>query len=161
VLAVLGERTFRDTYAGFNRPEDMDAYVAGAFGERRQAAELADPARTTLLAEIDDVAIGYTQLRTGPAPDCVGELDAIEILRFYVDRPWQGRGVAQALMAAAVNEARARATGVMWLSVWAQNQRAIAFYRKSGFDSVGARDFLLGADRQRDWVMARATADPL
>jgi len=44
---------------------------------------------------------------------------------------------------------------VLWLGVWERNARAIAFYRKQGFEVVGEQEFMLGADRQRDLVMAR------
>jgi RimJ/RimL family protein N-acetyltransferase len=42
----------------------------------------------------------------------------------------------------------------IWLSVWEENPRAIAFYRKMGFRDVGAGRFLVGADLQDDRIMA-------
>ena len=36
LLATLAERTFVDTFAAENRPEDMTVYVAQTFGERQQ-----------------------------------------------------------------------------------------------------------------------------
>jgi ribosomal protein S18 acetylase RimI-like enzyme len=38
--------------------------------------------------------------------------------------------------------------------VWEHNPKAIAFYRKFGFETVGDHTFMLGLDRQRDIVMA-------
>ena len=38
-LASFAERTFRETFAADNRPEDLEQYVRGAFGEERQRAE--------------------------------------------------------------------------------------------------------------------------
>jgi ribosomal protein S18 acetylase RimI-like enzyme len=43
----------------------------------------------------------------------------------------------------------------VWLCVWQENPRAIAFYGKQGFITVGSQIFILGTDRQLDWVMAR------
>jgi GNAT superfamily N-acetyltransferase len=43
----------------------------------------------------------------------------------------------------------------MWLGVWERNPRAVAFYRKYGFTRVGEHTFMLGADAQTDWVLAR------
>lgn len=155
LLAGLAERTFRDTYAEQNTSEDMAGYVADHFGVHRQAVELRDPARLTLIGEAGPVAAGYVQLGRGPAPECVRGAGPMEVVRFYVDRPWQGLGLAQLLMAAAVDAARDVGAGVLWLGVWERNPRAIAFYRKSGFEDVGAQIFVLGADRQRDRVLAR------
>ena len=45
---------------------------------------------------------------------------------------------------------------VMWLSVWEQNPRAIAFYAKVGFRDVGSADFHVGSDRQTDRILVTA-----
>jgi GNAT superfamily N-acetyltransferase len=154
-LAAVAERMFRETYGAYNTPDDMERYVAGHFGPRLQEAELRDPRLITLVAEDAGDAAGYAQLSRGPAPAAVTGPAPMEIARFYVDRPWHGRGVAQTLMAAAVDAARAAGARTLWLGVWERNGRAITFYRKSGFGDVGTQIFALGADQQRDLVLAR------
>ena len=154
-LAALAERTFRETYGAHNTPEDMERYVADHFGAARQEAELQDRRLTTLVAEVDGRPAGYVQLARGTAPAGVSGAAPIEIARFYVDRPWHGRGLAQQLMDAAVSTARADGARTIWLGVWERNPRAIAFYRKCGFRDAGTQTFVLGADYQRDLVLAR------
>jgi len=154
-LAALAERTFRETYAAYNTPDDMERYVVEHFGPELQETELSDPRRITLVAEDDGRAAGYAQLARGTAPDSVTGAAPMEIVRFYVDRAWHGQGVAQILMAAAVDAARAAGARTLWLGVWERNPRAIAFYRKSGFADVGTQIFVLGADHQHDLVLAR------
>jgi diamine N-acetyltransferase len=152
-LSELAVRTFRDTYAEHNRPENMAQYLAAHFSPRLQAVELADPRMATVVAEAGPQLIGYAQLRPGTPPDCVPGTDRLELSRIYVDRPWHGRGVAQALMTATVREATARGARTLWLGVWERNSRGIAFYRKCGFADVGTQTFLLGSDRQTDRVL--------
>jgi ribosomal protein S18 acetylase RimI-like enzyme len=41
----------------------------------------------------------------------------------------------------------------IWLSVWEENRRAIAFYKKSSFIDIGTKDFWVGKDKQTDRVM--------
>jgi diamine N-acetyltransferase len=154
-LAALAERTFRETYTAHNTPEDMEQYVAGHFGPALQAVELRDPRMITLVAEHDGRAAGYAQIARGAAPAAVTGPAPMEVVRFYVDRPWHGRGIAQTLMAAVVDAASAEGARTLWLGVWERNERAIAFYRKSGFVDVGTQVFVLGADQQRDLVLAR------
>jgi ribosomal protein S18 acetylase RimI-like enzyme len=77
----------------------------------------------------------------------------MEVWRFYVDRPWHGQGVAQALMAALRRAALARGGRTLWLAVWERNERAKGFYRKAGFLDVGSQPFILGEDHQTDLVM--------
>jgi ribosomal protein S18 acetylase RimI-like enzyme len=155
-LARLGARAFADAFGAENSPEDMAAYLGRSYGEAQQAAELSDPGMATLLAELHGELAGFAQLRSGPAPVCVTGLAPIELWRFYVDRPWHGRGVAQALMAAVAREAARRGGRTLWLAVWERNDRALAFYRKCGFLDVGSQPFILGSDRQTDRVMLRS-----
>lgn len=159
-LAALAARTFREAFAADNTPENMAAYLKRTYGFSQQAEEIADSAITTLLAEMEGRTVGFAQLRAGPPPPCVTGPQPVELWRFYVDRPWHGRGVAQALMAAARAEAVRRGARTLWLGVWERNQRARAFYRKCGFLDVGSQPFILGGDRQIDSVMAAALDTP-
>ena len=156
-LASFGERTFREAFGPDNRPEDVDAYVSTTYSAERQDAEIADPDRITFVGECEGMLAAFAQLRAnGTAPDCVTGPAPIELLRFYVDRPWQGRGVAHELMDTVVDAARSRGARTIWLGVWERNPRAIAFYEKHGFRDVGCQPFKLGGDDQTDRVMARA-----
>ena len=128
-------------------------HLARSYGIAQQTAELAHPGITTLLAYADGDLAGFAQLRQGLPPPCVTPARPIELWRLYVASPWHGRGVAQALMAAAVAAARERDGAVLWLGVWERNPRAQAFYRKSGFTVVGSQQFLVGTDTQTDHVM--------
>jgi diamine N-acetyltransferase len=155
-LASFAARAFRETFEADNSTEDMALYLAANYGPERQGAEIRDPGIITLLAEDGRRLAGYAQLHEGPAPDCVPGAAPIEIRRFYVDRNWQGRGVAQTLMMASIETAMERGARTLWLAVWERNLRAQTFYRKCGFEDCGAKEFLLGRDRQIDRVMARA-----
>lgn len=153
VLAELASRTFQEAFAAVNTPEDMALHVAGSFGPALQLAEITASDIRTLLTVKDGQAIGFVQLRSGTPPACVTSTDPVELWRFYIDRPWHGRGVAQQLMRAAIAEAKAMGAGSVWLGVWERNPRAITFYGKCGFVDVGTHTFLLGQDVQTDRVM--------
>lgn len=53
---------------------------------------------------------------------------------------WRGRGVGTALVAAAIDWARARGLHKLTLSVFPHNDAAIALYRKFGFVEEGRRE---------------------
>jgi diamine N-acetyltransferase len=152
-LAAFAARTFDDTYREGNRPEDHAAYIAKAFGAAQQGAEIADGQALTLLAEDGLVLAGYLQLDRAPAPPGTAVARALHLSRLYVDRPWHGRGLAPRLLDEAARRAAAWGAPALWLSVWECNPRAIAYYRKAGFQIVGTTHFDVGADRQTDHVM--------
>jgi len=156
LLTDLGARTFSETFAADNTPEDMAAYIGTSFNLAQQTSELADPACIFLIAEVGGLAAGYAQLHAGEPAECVEGARPIELVRVYVSREWLGRGVGESLMRACVDEARQAGHGTIWLGVWERNARAQAFYRKWNFRPVGEHVFQLGSDPQRDFVMQRA-----
>ena len=156
LLTELGARTFSETFAADNSPEDMAAYLAASFNLARQADELADPASTFLIAEVGGRAAGYAKLRAGEAAEGVEGAEPVELVRLYVSREWLGRGLGEALMRACIDEARRAGHETIWLGVWERNGRAQAFYRKWDFRAVGEHLFHLGSDPQRDILMERA-----
>jgi|CXWL01.1.fsa_nt_gi ribosomal protein S18 acetylase RimI-like enzyme len=155
VLAVLAESTFRETFGAANSPEDMDDHCRTSYGASIQALEISDPARATLLAECGGQLCGFAQLRWSLRPANVEGKSPGEIQRFYVAPAWHGQGIATELMTRCFAEFEERGTDVVWLGVWEKNSRALAFYRKSGFDEVGEQVFRLGSDLQRDILMSR------
>ena len=153
-LASFAERVFRDAFAAQNRAADLATYVAEAYGVPQQLAELRDPDVTTLIAEVEGTPAGFAQIRPGKTPACVPGPAPIELWRFYVDRPFQGSGIAGTLMQAVIASALERKSGTLWLGVWEQNPRAQAFYRKFRFVDVGQHAFQLGSETQTDRIMS-------
>ena len=159
-LSRLGAQTFRDTFESSNTAEDMAQYLANNFNRELQAAEIADRSAIVLFAEERTDAgvaslVGYAQLVSGETPACVRGPVPMELKRFYVDRAWHGKGVAQAVMDRVLEAARSRGAQTLWLGVWERNPRAVAFYGKYGFARVGEHTFVLGTDVQIDWLFAR------
>ena len=155
VLSDLGARTFSETFAADNTPEDLAAYMATSFNVAQQTAELEDPASTFLIAEVDGHAAGYARLHAGEPAKGVEGANPVELVRLYVSRDWLGRGLGEQLMRACIDEARQAGHETIWLGVWERNARAQAFYRKWNFRTVGEHIFPLGSDLQRDIVMER------
>jgi diamine N-acetyltransferase len=160
ILAAFAARTFVEAFGAANRPENLEAYVASAYGVAQQESELADPECATVLIHSGDDLIAYAQVRRHAPPACVSDESALELRRFYVDRPWHGQGVAQRLMDAVHEAARDLAGKSLWLGVWERNPRGIAFYRKTGWRDTGATTFCVGPDRQTDRVMVTPVRQP-
>ena len=153
MLSRFAARTFEEAFGAANDPAHMAEHLASAYGLPQQQRELSDPNCLTLLIETDGGLAGYAQVRRHPPPPCVTGPAPVELARFYVDRPWHGRGLAQRLMAAAAEAAAELGGRTLWLGVWEKNPRAIAFYAKCGFSDTGSTKFCVGPDRQTDRVL--------
>jgi ribosomal protein S18 acetylase RimI-like enzyme len=160
VLADFAARTFREAFGAENRPDDLALHLASSYGTAQQLAELSDPCIVTLLFVVDEQLTGYAQLHWRDAPACVEGPAPVELQRFYIDQEWHGRGLAAALMERVTAEAYDRGGRTIWLGVWERNERAKAYYRKTGFVDVGAQLFMVGTDAQTDRIMVRSLERP-
>jgi ribosomal protein S18 acetylase RimI-like enzyme len=78
-----------------------------------------------------------------------------ELSKCYVLPGYHGAGIAAALMTQTLAAAHARGAAAVWLGVNEENERAQAFYRKSGFVPVGRKRFLVGDRWEDDFVLER------
>ena len=136
-LGVLSTQVFLDTYA----PQGIRAAIANEVLARHSVAVyeqlLADADVTILLAECAGHLVGFSQVRNGTRHALVPETDAAELDRLYVQERFTGRGVGRDLLRHAEKAAAARGADTLWLTAWEGNARALQFYPRRGYDTLG------------------------
>lgn len=152
-LSELGAKTFYETFAKDNTPENMNAYLKRSFSPEIQFNELSQPNVIFLIAEFGGNMTGYAQLILNSQDEAIKAARPLEIRRIYALAEYLGKGVGKDLIQATIREARRRGCDCVWLGVWEKNQRAIDFYKKWGFREVGTHIFSVGDDPQNDFVM--------
>ncbi len=155
LIADISHTTFYDSFAAQNTQENMDKFMTEQFAKKDLAAEVSDPANKFFIAEHDGITAGYIKLREGKKPASLRQIAAIEIARIYALKEFIGKGVGAALMRQAIEFADNNDKRVIWLGVWEFNQPAIDFYTKWGFKKFSHHPFMLGNDRQTDWLMKK------
>jgi diamine N-acetyltransferase len=153
MLSELAAKTFYDTFAKDNTPQNIASYIKESFSSEIQLNELSDPDIIFLIAELDDIPIGYAKLRMNSKDEAVKGTNPMELERIYAVQEYLGKGVGKELMKASIHEAKERGCDSIWLGVWEKNQKAIDFYKKWGFKEVGTHIFKLGDDPQNDYVL--------
>ena len=153
LIADLFERSFVETFGHLYRPEDLAAFLAKLSPEGFRG-ELVDPRYRFRLGFEGAAPIGFCKLGPLSLPvESPGR--ALELRQLYILRPWHGRGIAQALMEWALAEARAQGAETLYLTVYTDNHRARAFYRRYGFAYVAPYAFMVGeqADEDEIWKL--------
>ena len=153
-LALVGAATFLETFAPVHTGAEI---VAHCREEHSVSAYL------RLLGAESDVWIVETAATGAPigyailtAPDLPGgEASDLELKRIYLLSSQHGGGAGAELMRLAVARARERGAARLLLSVYSGNPRAIAFYRKQGFDKIGDHRFYVGETGYDDLVLAK------
>jgi diamine N-acetyltransferase len=153
VIADLSARTFISAYQGMLHEEALQGFVRSAFSHEKIQEEMDLPGNQFLLAYEDETPIGYAFLREAGPPMGVQGEKPVELARIYLEEDVTGKGYGSRLMEACIELAIQSGYSILWLGVWEQNERAIRFYEKMGFNQAGTLPFLFGDDLHTDRVM--------
>ena len=153
-LALVGQATFLETFAGILGGNEIVAHCAKAHTVELYRAWLADPGHALWLAEISpgNAPIGYMVIAPPqlPLPDTSGDM---ELKRIYLLSKFQGGGIGKRLVAAAITHSASALAKRLLLGVYAHNHSAIAFYERAGFGKLGSRKFNVGGKDYDDNIM--------
>ncbi len=152
-LQAISRSTFVQTFDEYNDAEDMKAYLDSSFAIDKLTAELSNPNSEFYFAIDNEIIIGYLKINTGSAQTENKDANAFEIERIYVDQNYLGKKIGQLLFEKAIDLAKVKKASYVWLGVWEENHRALAFYKKNGFIPFDKHIFRLGNDEQTDIMM--------
>ena len=176
-LALAGAATFLEAFTWMLPGPDILAHTLKNHTTEAYAHYLADPNTRVTLAITGPAAgfptfpgsiVGYVLLCTPELPAFDLSSTDIELKRIYLFSRFRSAPVldptgnpipnlrpAQALMDAAVADARALHATRLLLGTHGDNLRAIAFYRRNNFTYAGTRTFQVGSQLCRDLIFAK------
>lgn len=153
-LALVGQATFLETFAGILGGEDIVAHCANAHTAHLYRTWLSDPDYALWLVESHpgNAPVGYMVVAPPqlPLPDTAGDL---ELKRIYLLGKFQGGGIGKRLLSTAIAHATAAGARRLLLGVYAHNKNAIGFYERIGFSKIGNRKFNVGGTDYDDHIM--------
>lgn len=177
-LALTGAATFLEAFTWMLPGADIVAHALKNHSADYYAHALADPrTRATLAVTGPPIVfpnepgsiVGYALLCTPELPTIDVLPTDIELKRIYLfsrfrtvpvldaaGQPIPGLRPSQALMDAAVADARSLGATRLLLGTHAENVRAIGFYRRNGFVEVGTRTFQVGNQQCCDLIFVKA-----
>jgi GNAT superfamily N-acetyltransferase len=141
--AAADDRAFIDSLSprlsSVPRPAWHDMAAMEGFQDRHMAASFApvDGASTLIAYAEDGKHLGYIHLR--PGKDGVTDEPCGYVSLLATTKEAEGSGVATLLMTAAEDWARGRGYRLLSLDVFADNRRAVDFYRRGGFKTETRR----------------------
>jgi diamine N-acetyltransferase len=156
-LAVLATQVWLHTYATDGITEEIVQYVLSELTVEKFSASLGEPETSLLVAEYGECLVGFATVKFGASCPSVAGL-VVELQTLYVQEHFFGLGIGRSLLQAAEAWARERSASPLWLTVNAQNVRAIAFYARQGYSKVGTTYFVLGEARHENHVLVGGDA---
>jgi ribosomal protein S18 acetylase RimI-like enzyme len=161
-VAKVAAATFALACPPGTTEENIRSFIATNLSPEVFAHYLSSPDHRVWLAWQDDEPIedepaGYAlSIHEDPADEVIKasiqSSPTVELSKIYVREGHHGGGVAQALLDAVVEEAKAAQAVSVWLGVNQHNHRANRFYEKNGFVNKGIRLFQVGDSLEEDFV---------
>lgn len=155
LLQQISIETFNDTFKNQNSPENMKSYMDKAFNTEQLHQELNNVHSEFFLIFADEEPAGYLKINSHNAQSEKMGDDALEIERIYIRSKYQKQGLGKYLFNTAKDIAIRTNKSRIWLGVWEKNENAIQFYKRIGFDPIGAHSFFMGEEEQRDYIMSK------
>lgn len=156
-LALVGQATFLETFAGILQGDAIVAHCAQAHSATLYRTWLSDPNYAMWICESCDggAPVGYMVMAPPQLPLPV-TADDLELKRIYLLGRFQGGGIGKQMVSAAITHAKSAAAKRLLLGVYARNKSAIAFYERMGFSKLGDRKFNVGGKDYDDNIMGIA-----
>ncbi|MBB4857626.1 ribosomal protein S18 acetylase RimI-like enzyme [Novosphingobium chloroacetimidivorans] len=156
-IAQLGADAFCAAFAHLYNQQDLGGFLAASHSPARTAAEIVDPGMRIRLAIDDDgKLIGFCKLVLACGwPEHARAERVIELKQLYTDPAVTGRGIGAALMDWVLDEARVQNAGEIQLSVYSDNHGAQRFYARYGFEKVADIHFMVGEQRDEEFLFSR------
>ncbi|MFP4272571.1 MAG: N-acetyltransferase family protein [Halothiobacillaceae bacterium] len=132
-IRVLAERIWWHTYPPIIGDTQTRYMLDLMYAPRRIAADM-DAGHRYFLFLREDLPCGFHAIE----PAYEGRAEFTRLHKLYLDPGLQGLGLGQRLIARAVEDALACGSRFMDLTVNKYNERAIAAYRRAGFEVSGS-----------------------
>ena len=152
-LQSISSITFSQTFNEYNSSSDMEVYLNNSYSIEKLKSEINNPNSEFFFAMDGEKVVGYLKINIKEAQTEKKDLGAFEIERIYVDQLYQGKKIGQLLFNKAIEIAKSKKVSYVWLGVWEENHKALAFYKKNSFIPFDKHIFKLGNDEQTDIMM--------
>ncbi|MEQ1519019.1 MAG: GNAT family N-acetyltransferase [Usitatibacteraceae bacterium] len=156
-LGILATQVFLDTYATNGIDADLAREALSVYSPGALEQRLLDPNAEMTVVECGDYVVAF--LDVSRASECpVSGIVGPEVLRLYVQAPFQRHGLGRELLRRAEATARLAGAKFVWLTAWSGNVGALGFYAAAGYVDVGETQYVIEGKAYENRVFAKSLA---
>ena len=146
-IALLGRTTFTETFGHFFRDQqDLIDYYNSTFSVQKIEDGMKKQNNIFWIAFVNRLPVGYAKLKLNSKSEFIESQDVCQLQKIYVLKDFLSMGIGFELQDALLRKAKELGFKKVWLSVLNSNERAINFYKKTGFENIGNHDFQIGKE---------------
>jgi len=143
LLAHIGKQSFIESHGRSATAAVIQEYVSAKFSVEAMQEELANPDNLYHISYHQDQPTGYSKIVFDAAHPNISLPRVTKLERLYLLEAFHHLKLGKELLQFNINLSKAHRQTGMWLFVWTENERALRFYKKMGFEAIGNYDFPL------------------
>lgn len=157
VLAILGRLTWAESHGQYiDDKNDIPKYLNENFSISKTNQNIKDPNINYYIIYVDDFPAGYAKVILNKSQENVNSNNISQLERIFILNEFLPLKIGQSLLAYVEEQVKALEFDAIWLSVYIKNNRAIRFYNKNGFKSVGDLNFSVNGKLYENIVFSKS-----
>ena len=154
IISKIGKQSFFDAHETSAPKEELETYLNEKLSGEKISEELKNSYNIFHLCFHENEVAGYSKIIYNvPPPQLPDNNDACKLERIYFSRKFYGKKLGLKLFNFNKELCIKNNQSGMWLTVWIGNERAVNFYEKIGFKTIGEIMFNVGKIESPNLVM--------
>lgn len=154
-VSALAHYVRLDTYSQAGVSDDFAHYVQSELSVHQFTQIYQDTNQEIVVCEHDDYLVGFALIGFGRmSPN--SNVEQVELIRLYVHPRFKRRGIGTQLLASCFQRCLQAGFSSLWLTVYAGNHAAVAFYEAQGFVRTCETYFQLNDQKHLNYVYQRS-----
>ncbi len=141
IIAGIGRIAVELSHRDSCSVEDMNHFLSTHYTRQAIEKELADPKNSYHIIYRGGQAAGFSKIIQNMEHPNIPECNVTKLDRIYLLEEFYGQKLGHALMQFNIELSRKNGQSGIWLFTWTGNERAVNFYKRTGFTIIGSHKF--------------------
>jgi ribosomal protein S18 acetylase RimI-like enzyme len=141
LLADLAKQTFMESHGSSAKQEDLDVYMNAKLSYDFLEKDVSDSNNIYHIIYHEGKPVGFSKIILNTPGFHIDSTNVTKLEKIFILKECYNLKLGQKLLNHNLAISKENEQSGIWLFVWIENQRAIAFYTKNGFEVVGNHDF--------------------
>lgn len=140
-IAGIGKESVAEAHRDSTSAENLNDYLERNYNEHAIREELNDKNNIYHIIYYNEHPVGFSKIILNAAHPNIVAQNVTKLDRIYFLKDFYGLKLGMELLNFNIELAKNNKQSGMWLYTWVGNNRAINFYIKAGFTSIGSHKF--------------------
>ena len=141
LIAELAQQTFSESHGHSASKDDINNFILKTYNTETIRKEFENKQVAYHLIYDNQALAGFSKIELQSPHLNISDKNITKLDRIYLLEAFQGKQLGAKLLDFNIALSKKQHQNGIWLVVWTENNKAVNFYKKMGFEIAGAYDF--------------------